>query len=138
LAYGLADSPVGLAAWMAEKFRSWSDCGGEISRRFGMDGLLTAATIYWVTGTINSANRSYFEARHDPAPLRLPAGTRIEVPAGIAMFPGEKDLLVPRSFAERCYRVVRWTEPPRGGHFVALEEPALLAGDIQAFFEPLR
>ncbi|HEY6105085.1 MAG TPA: epoxide hydrolase [Anaeromyxobacteraceae bacterium] len=138
LGYGLADSPVGLAAWMVEKFRSWSDCGGEISRRFGMDELLTATTIYWVTGTINSANRSYFEARHDPAPLRLPPGTRIEVPTGIAMFPGEKDLLVPRSFAERCYRVVRWTEPPRGGHFVALEEPELLAGDIQAFFEPLR
>ncbi len=134
LAYGLTDSPVGLAAWILEKFRAWSDCGGDVYTRFSRDDLLTAATIYWVTGTINSANRSYFEAQHDPDPLRLPPGTRIEVPTAIAMFPGEAELVVPRSLAERCYRVEQWTDMPRGGHFAAFEEPELLADDIRRFF----
>ena len=138
LAYGLHDSPVGLAGWIVEKFRAWGDCGGDIASRFDFDELLTTITIYWVTGTINSANRWYYESRHDPDPLRLPPGVRIEVPTGIAMFPGEADLLVPRSFAERCYRVERWTDMPRGGHFPALEEPGLLVDDIRAFFGPLR
>lgn len=134
LAYALADSPVGLAAWIVEKFRAWSDCGGDISSRFGYDELLTTITLYWLTGTINSANRWY----SDFEPLRLPPGTRIEVPTGIAMFPGEAQLLVPRRMAERCYNVHRWTEPPRGGHFPALEEPELLIDDLRAFFRPLR
>jgi len=138
LAYGLTDSPAGLAAWIVEKFRAWGDCGGEISACFSRDELLTTATIYWVTGTLNSANRWYDESRHDPDPLRLAPGERIEVPAGIAMFPGEAELVVPREFAERCYRIARWTDMPRGGHFPALEEPELLAADIRAFFTQLR
>jgi pimeloyl-ACP methyl ester carboxylesterase len=138
LAYGLADSPAGLAAWIVEKFRAWSDCGGDITSRFDLDEILTTVTLYWVTGTINSANRNYYEARHDPAPLRLAPGTRIEVPTGIAMFPGEAELVVPRGFAERCYRITRWTDMPRGGHFPALEEPGLLVDDIRAFFRTLR
>jgi len=105
---------------------------------FSRDELLTTATIYWVTGTLNSANRWYDESRHDPDPLRLAPGERIEVPAGIAMFPGEAELVVPREFAERCYRIARWTDMPRGGHFPALEEPELLAADIRAFFTQLR
>jgi pimeloyl-ACP methyl ester carboxylesterase len=134
LAYGLADSPAGLAAWIAEKFRAWSDCDGDVYRRFSLDDLLTTATIYWATGTINSANRSYYESAHDPEPMRLPPGTRIEVPTAIAMFPGEAELVVPRSMVERCYRVVRWTDMPRGGHFAAFEEPELLAADLRATF----
>ena len=137
VAYGLNDSPAGLAAWIVEKFRAWSDCGGDLESRFDKDELLTTITIYWVTQTIGSSMRRYFEARHDPhAPLS--PGKRIGAPAGIAMFPGETDLVVPRAWAERCYDVRRWTEMPRGGHFAALEEPALLVDDIRAFFRGLR
>ena len=138
LAYGLTDSPVGLAAWVVEKYRAWSDCGGDITSRFSFDDLLVPITLYWVTGTINSANRTYYEARHNPDPLRLQPGSRIGVPAGIAMFPGETELVVPRRFAARCYDLVRFTEMPRGGHFPALEEPDLLAVDIRDFFASLR
>ena len=122
---------------MVEKYRAWSDCHGDISTRFSMDELLTQITLYWATGTINSANRSYYEHRDGQNTPALTPGTRIEVPTGIAMFPGEADLLVPRAFAERCYRVHRWTTPPRGGHFPAHEEPKLLADDIRAFFASL-
>ncbi|NUT33534.1 MAG: epoxide hydrolase [Hamadaea sp.] len=137
LGYGLCDSPAGLAAWIAEKHRAWSDCDGDITTRFTMDDLLTTISLYWFTNSINSANRHSYVARHDPDPLRLPPGVRIEVPTAIAMFPGEADLLVPRTFAERCYRVVRWSEPPSGGHFPAVEEPDLLADDVRSFFSSL-
>jgi len=138
LAYGLADSPAGLAGWIVEKFRAWSDCGGDLASRFSADELLTTLTLYWVTGSINSANRHYYEAKHDPHPPRVALGERIAVPAGIAMFPGEAELRVPRRFAERCYQVARWTEMPRGGHFPALEEPQLLAGEIRELFALIR
>jgi pimeloyl-ACP methyl ester carboxylesterase len=133
LAYGLADSPVGLAGWILEKFRAWSDCDGDVWSSFSRDELLTTITLYWVTGTINSANRWYYERRHDPEP-ELSDGERVEVPTAIMQFPGEEDLRVPRSFAERAYEVVRWTDAPHGGHFAALEEPDLLADDVAAFF----
>lgn len=136
--YGLNDSPVALAAWIIEKFRVWSDCGGDIERRFSKDELLTNISIYWLTQTINSSNRMYFEKLHDPAPPEPALGERIEVPAGIAMFPGEKDMLTPREWADRCYTVTHWTDMPRGGHFAAMEAPELLVEDIRAFFRPLR
>jgi pimeloyl-ACP methyl ester carboxylesterase len=138
LAYGLNDSPAGLAAWIVEKFRAWSDCGGDLESRFTKDELLTNVMIYWATQTINSSMRRYFEARSNPAPNPLKLGERIEVPTGIAMFPGEKDLVVPREWADRCYNIERWTEMPAGGHFPALEEPGLLVQDIRAFFRGLR
>lgn len=138
LAYGLNDSPAGLAAWIVEKFREWSDCGGDVESRFSKDELLTTVMIYWVTQTIGSSMRRYFEARHDPAPALLRPGERIETPTGIAMFPGEAQLLVPRAWAERCYNVQRWTDMPRGGHFPALEEPELLVEELRAFFRPYR
>jgi len=138
LAYGLNDSPVGLAAWLVEKFRAWSDCDGNVESRFSKDDLLTNVMIYWLTQTIGSSMRRYFEVRHNPAPNPLKLGERIEVPTGIAMFPGEKDLLVPREWAERCYNVRRWTDMPRGGHFPALEEPELLVEDLRAFFREFR
>ncbi|HEX7071377.1 MAG TPA: epoxide hydrolase [Rhodothermales bacterium] len=138
LTYGLHDSPVGLAAWIVEKFRAWSDCAGDVESRFSKDELLTNISIYWLTGTIGSSMRRYFEVRHGGAPHPLMPGERIEVPTGVAMFPGEKELLVPREFAERCYRIERWTDMPRGGHFPAIEEPELLIEDLRAFFRPFR
>jgi pimeloyl-ACP methyl ester carboxylesterase len=138
LAYGLNDSPIGLAAWIVEKYREWSDCNGDVETRFTKDELLTNITIYWVTQTINSSMRRYYEARHNTAPNPLKPGERINTPTGIAMFPGEKDLVVPREFAERCYNIQRWTGMPKGGHFPALEEPVTLAEDIRAFFREFR
>lgn len=138
LAYGLNDSPVGLAAWIVEKFRAWSDCDGNVESRFTKDELLTNVMIYWLTQTIGSSMRRYFEVRHHPAPTPLKLGERIEAPTGVAMFPGEKDLLVPREWAERCYNVTSWTDMPRGGHFPALEEPELLVEDLRAFFREFR
>jgi len=135
LAYGLNDSPAGLAAWIVEKYRSWSDCGGDILERFSMDDLLTHLTIYWATQTINAANRLYFERDHEPR--FLAPGQRVEVPCAVAIFPGDIDH-PPREWGERAYRVERWTEMPRGGHFAAWEEPELLARDIREFFRPLR
>jgi len=138
LAYGLNDSPVGLAAWIIEKYRAWSDCHGDLESRFTKDELLTNIMIYWVSETINSSMRRYYESRHNPSPRPLKLGQRIETPTGIAMFPGELALLVPREWAERCYNVKRWTDMPSGGHFPALEEPALLIEDIRAFLRPYR
>lgn len=138
LAYGLNDSPAGLAAWIIEKFRAWSDCNGDLESRFTKDELLTNVTIYWVTETINSSMRRYYESRHNPTPNPLKLGERIETPTGIAMFPGEKDLLVPREWAQRSYNITRWTDMKSGGHFPAIEEPQLLVEDIRAFFRGLR
>lgn len=133
LAYALHDSPVGLAAWIVEKFRVWSDCGGDVEGRFSKDELLANVTLYWLTETMNASMRRYYEVRRRPAdPSR--AWKRVEVPTGIAMFPGERDLLVPREWAERGYNVTRWTDMPRGGHFPALEEPELLEGELREFF----
>jgi len=131
LAYALNDSPAGLAAWIVEKFRTWSDCAGHVERRFSRDQLLTNIMIYWITETINSSTRLYYEARHHP--WRLKPDTRIETPTAVANFPAEL-MRPPRSWAERAYNVVRWTVMPSGGHFAAMEEPALLANDIATFF----
>lgn len=133
VAYGLNDSPVGLAAWIIEKFYLWSDCNGQLETRFSKDILLTNIMIYWITETINSSMRRYYEAYHNIKPNPLKLGKRIETQTAIAMFPGEKELIVPREWAERCYNIIRWTEMPSGGHFPALEEPLLLVEDIRSF-----
>lgn len=135
LAYGLTDSPAGLAAWIVEKFRAWSDCDGEVERSFTKDQLLTNIMIYWVSGCINSSTRLYYESRHNP--WRLNPGERIEVPTGYAAFPHELTR-PPRSWAERALNLQRWTAMPRGGHFAAMEEPELLVEDVRACFRPLR
>ena len=135
LSYGLNDSPAGLAAWIVEKFRTWSDCDGDVERSFTKDELLTNVTIYWVTQTINSSTRLYYETQHHP--WRFEQGERIQVPCAVALFPKEITPTL-REWAERSYNVQRWTEMPRGGHFAALEEPNLLVQDIRAFFRPLR
>jgi pimeloyl-ACP methyl ester carboxylesterase len=135
LAYGLNDSPVGLAAWIIEKFRAWSDCAGDVERCFTKDELLTNVSIYWFTQTIRSSCSLYFETRLRP--LRFSEGERVTVPCGIAHFPREVPF-PPPEWVERGYAVTHWTEMSRGGHFAAMEEPELLAGDIRAFFRALR
>jgi microsomal epoxide hydrolase len=135
LAYALTDSPVGLAAWILEKFRTWSDCDGDVERSFSKDDLLTNIMLYWVTGAIGSSFWPYYARAHDGWPL--PAEQRIEVPTAYQSFP--KDILhPPRAMAERAFNIQRWTESPRGGHFAALEEPQRLADDVRAFFRGLR
>ena len=136
-AYGLTDSPAGLCAWIVEKRRTWSDCGGEVERRFTKDELLTTMTLYWVTGSIGTAFRSYYERAHhpwQPVHSRTPV---VEAPTGVAVFPGEI-ILMPRRWAERYYNLQRWTVMPAGGHFAPMEEPDRLVEDIRAFFRPLR
>jgi pimeloyl-ACP methyl ester carboxylesterase len=138
-AYGLTDSPAALAAWIVDLFRAFSDCGGEVESRFTRDQILTNLTIYWVSGTIAAAMRGYYDYEHFDTPP--PPGTRIDVPAGFAVFadsyrPGSAR--TPRELAEHAFQIARWTEMPRGGHFAALEEPQLLAEEIREFFRPLR
>jgi pimeloyl-ACP methyl ester carboxylesterase len=131
LAYALNDSPVGVASWLIEKFRTWSDCEGEIERAFTKDELLTNISIYWFTQTIGSSMRLYWESRRRP--LRFAPGERVRAPSAIANFPKEIPM-PPRSWVERVLDVRRWSTMPRGGHFAALEQPALLAQDIRDFF----
>ena len=143
LGYGLNDSPAGLAAWIVEKFRTWSDCAGDVERRFSKDRLLTNITLYWVTQTINSSTRLYYETMHNPAlggglgEGRRDPVFKVTVPTGAAIFPGEI-YTPPRSWVENAYNIKRWTEMPAGGHFAAMEEPAALIDDIRAFFRSLR
>jgi microsomal epoxide hydrolase len=135
LAYGLTDSPAGLAGWILEKFRAWSDCGGDVFSRFTPDELLTNIGIYWMTGTINSSTRLYCESRRSG---RFDAvAERVPVPMGAAIFPKEL-FRPPRVWAEAIYDVVHWTKMPSGGHFAAMEEPQLLVDDIRRFFRRVR
>jgi microsomal epoxide hydrolase len=132
LGYALQDSPAGLAAWIVEKFREWSH--GDIADAFTFDRLLDNITAYWVTGTAASSLRIYWEmqqARRAAVPER-----RIEVPTCIARFPGEISY-PPRSWTEAAYDVVRWSEPPHGGHFAAMEAPTAFVADVRAFFSEL-
>lgn len=135
LAYGLNDSPVGLAAWIIEKFRRWSNCHGDIESRFSRDELLSNITLYWITQSIHSANRLYYERDHFPR--RLHAHEYIETPCAVSLWPADIDH-PPREYAERIYNIQRWTEMPRGGHFAAMEEPELLAKDLRVFFKEYR
>ena len=136
LAYSLHDSPVGLAAWVLEKWRAWTDPdpAADLARHFSRDFLLTNVTLYWVTGTANAANRSYYERARDPRRITAP----IRVPTGVALTTLSVQR-APRERAERGYADIRrWTEFPRGGHFLAAEEPRLLAEELRAFFRAFR
>jgi microsomal epoxide hydrolase len=133
LAAGLNDSPAGLAAWIVEKFRAWSDCGGDLESAFTRDELLTCISIYWFTETIHSSMRLYHEAARAQG---VGPRERIAVPMGHARFPGDA-FKTPRRWAEAIYDVRRWSELPRGGHFPALEVPELLLGELRAFFAEL-
>ena len=135
LAYGLNDSPAGLAAWIVEKYRTWSDCGGDVEKSYTKDELLTIVTIYWVTQTISSSTRMYYE--NQKAVWTMNRDEEVAAPAGMAMFPQEISK-PPREWGERSYDVRRWTEMTSGGHFAALEAPQLLAEEVRAFFRGFR
>jgi microsomal epoxide hydrolase len=136
LAFGLTDSPAGLAAWIAEKFRSWSDCGGVIENAVPRDHMLANISLYWFTGAIGSSFWPYYARLHSPWPV--PDGKTVDVPVGYCQFPREM-LRPPRSLAARMYSDIRrWSEMKRGGHFAALEQPEDLAGEVREFFRPLR
>ncbi len=133
LSFALNDSPAGLAAWILEKFRRWSDCDGDLERAFSRDDLLTNLSIYWLTGTIGSSMRLYYETMRSSS-MRW---GRSEVPVAFAMPPGDM-FPTPREWVERTSRVDRWTVLPKGGHFPEWEVPRPVAEDIREFFRPLR
>jgi microsomal epoxide hydrolase len=133
LAYGLNDSPAGLAAWIVEKWRSWSDCDGDALSRFTMDELLTNISIYWFTETIASSVRMYFESAHAaPEPQQ-----KIAAPARVYLTREEVER-APPEYVARSYTNFSYGLAPRGGHFMAAEEPQLLAEDIRAWFRRFR
>ncbi len=135
-AFALTDSPVGLAAWLLEKFRTMTDCDGDPENALTRDEMLTAIMLYWVTGAIGSSFWPYYARMHGP--WQLPDGAVITVPTGYAEFPQEV-LLPPRSVAENLYaNIQRWTTMKRGGHFAAFEQPEALPREIRGFFRPLR
>jgi pimeloyl-ACP methyl ester carboxylesterase len=142
LSVGLNDSPAGLAAWLVDKYRAWSDCGGDVESRFTKDELITAIMIYWVTGSIGTSFLPYFEYANAGAVTWMKEGFKqwtgsSKVPAAFARFPHDISH-PPRTWAERYFHVRRWTEMPRGGHFAAMEEPALLAEDLRAWYREFR
>jgi pimeloyl-ACP methyl ester carboxylesterase len=137
VAFAINDSPAGLCSWILEKRRTWSDCGGDVERRFTKDDLCTTMTLYWITQSYGTSARYYYEAAHNlwrPAHSRHPV---VEAPTGVAVFLKEV-MLMPRKWAERYYNLKRWTVMPSGGHFAPMEEPERLVEDIRAFFRELR
>jgi pimeloyl-ACP methyl ester carboxylesterase len=139
LSYGMMDSPVGIAAWIIEKFHSWSDTDGEnIESAHSKDDLLTNIMIYIVTRTFNTASWIYYGRREEGGRILSNNGGSITVPTGCALFPKEMSAWPPQSYVKRMCNVQHWTEMPRGGHFGALEEPELLVEDIRTFARKLR
>lgn len=134
VAYALSDSPAGLCAWIIEKFQRWSDCEGDLERVFTKDELLANVTWYWLTHSIHSSIRLYYE--NSQVPFRFTPDDFVRVPVGIARFPYELPL-PPRAYISRGFNVVHWTNMPRGGHFAAMEQPELLANDIRNFFKSI-
>ena len=136
LAFGLSDSPVGLAAWIIEKFHRWTDCGDDVESAVPLDRMLANISLYWFTGCINASFWPYYARMHGPWPI--PDDGPITVPTGYAAFPREI-LLPPRSLAQRVYTDIRqWTEMDKGGHFAALEQPEALAAEVQALLRQVR
>ena len=139
LSYAMMDSPVGVAAWIIEKFNSWSDTDGDnIESAHTKDSLLTNIMVYLVTKTFNTASWIYYGRREEGGRLLSTDNRRVEVPTAAALFPAELLAWPPRSYVERLYNITHWSETPRGGHFAALEEPELLIDDIRAFARTLR
>lgn len=134
LSYAMMDSPVGVAAWILEKMHGWSDIKEDnIEGVYSKDQLLTNIMVYIVTRTFNTASWIYYGRREEGGRVLSPEGKRVEVPTGCAVFPKELLAWPPRSYAERIYNITQWTEMPHGGHFAAMEEPALLIEDIRKF-----
>ncbi|MFD8915773.1 epoxide hydrolase family protein [Streptomyces sp. NPDC059575] len=134
LAYALTDSPVGQLAWIAEKFKEWTDSRDRPEDAVDRDHLLTNVMLYWLTGTAGSSARLYYERAHADYWGAPPEPS--ETPTAVALFPRE-NFIVLRHIAERTNNIVRWTEFDRGGHFAAMEEPDLLVADIRSFFRDL-
>ena len=132
LASALADSPVGLASWIVDRFHSWVD--GDLDAVIGRQDLLTDITLYWVTQTIGASILNYYAEARSPS---LTTRDRVTVPVGLLLGPAEPGGIPPRAFAERTLAVRHWTELPRGGHFLPLEQPAAYARDVIDFFQPL-
>jgi pimeloyl-ACP methyl ester carboxylesterase len=137
LAYLMNDSPLGLAAWIVEKRRSWSDCGGNVESRYGKDALLTNVMLYWLTETIGSTMRFYWEARRNPWRPSHPRVPVVEAPTAVAAFPADVALM-PRAWIEKYYNLHQYTMMPAGGHFGPAEEPQLFVEDMRRFYRPLR
>lgn len=137
LAFGLHDSPAGLAAWILEKFQAWSDCGGDLESVYTKDQLLTNVMHYWITGTAGSAARLYCESALGGTAATDPWSGRVEVPTGYARYPFEL-LQTPRVWAEQRYQLVHMAEMERGGHFAAFEQPDLFVADLRAFARLVR
>ena len=135
LGAALNDSPAGLLAWIVEKFRAWSDCDGHPEKVFTRHQLITNVMLYWVTETAASSMRLYWEFKHGGAWGKAPE--RVGVPTGVARYPKEV-LRFPRSWVERQYNVTHWAVMPRGGHFAAMEQPALFTEDLRSFFRTVR
>jgi len=135
LGYALDDSPVGLAAWIVEKFRAWSDCGGDVERSFTKDQLLTNVMVYWATRTATSSARLYYEMRR-AGRAAIPQAY-VSVPTGVANYPAEVTRM-PRRWVEHRYNITHWVDQPRGGHFAAMEVPQLFVDDVRAFFRTVR
>ena len=139
LSYAMMDSPVGVAAWIIEKFNSWSDTvGDDIESVHSKDSLLTNIMIYLITKTFNTASWIYYGRTEEGGRVLSPEGKRVEVPTAAALFPAELLSWPPRSYAERIYNIKQWTKMPRGGHFAALEQPDLLIEDIRTFARSIR
>ena len=139
LSYAMMDSPVGVAAWIIEKFNSWSDTvGDDIESVHSKDSLLTNIMIYLITKTFNTASWIYYGRTEEGGRVLSPEGKRVEVPTAAALFPAELLSWPPRSYVERIYNIKQWTEMPRGGHFAALEQPDLLIKDIRTFARSIR
>ena len=137
LAYAMLDSPVGVAAWIGEKFRTWIDGQQEsLDRVIGRERLLTNLMLYIVNDAFGSASWTYYGYSRDGDSL-LPPGGRVTVPTGIANFPREIIPFPPRPYVEKAFDVDHWTDMPRGGHFAAMEAPDLLLADIRTFAETL-
>ncbi|RBP06478.1 microsomal epoxide hydrolase [Roseiarcus fermentans] len=135
LSFALTDSPVGLAAWILEKFRAWSDCGGDVESALSRDRMLANISFYWFTRAIGSSFYPYWFRRHRPWPI---PDSGVTAPTGYAAFPREI-LKPPRSIADKTFTDIRrWTEMAKGGHFAAMEQPEALAEDVRAFFRELR
>ena len=135
LAYGLTDSPAGLAAWILEKFHAWTDCQQDPREAIALDVMLANISLYWFTGAIGASFWPYWDRMHTPWPMR---SNTVDVPTGYAEFPAEI-LHPPRSFAQRVFTDLRrWSPMPQGGHFAALEQPEALTREITEFFRPLR
>jgi microsomal epoxide hydrolase len=141
LGYGLHDSPVGLCAWLTEKFHFWTDCERDghrdIRNAISWDPLLTNISLYWLTGTITSSMRLYLEFTRARASGALPLPGRMTTPTGVAVYPGEI-IKTPRSWVERSCPLIHWYEADRGGHFAAMEQPQIFSEDLWQFHRTVR